>query len=59
MFCRDSITVKICTAYKINGKEMSEIPFENDVVIEPVYHELPGWNEDISDIREFDKLPES
>jgi len=49
--------IKVCTSYKINGKEVSEIPFENDAVIEPVYTELQGWDEKISDIKEFDKLP--
>ena len=49
--------IKVCTSYKINGKEVSEMPFENDAIIEPVYTELKGWNQKISDIRKFDKLP--
>jgi len=49
--------IKVCTSYKINGKEVSELPFENDATIEPIYTELQGWNENISDIKEFDKLP--
>lgn len=52
-------TVKICTSYKIDGKECLEIPFSNDSVIEPVYTEMTGWEEDISGIREFNKLPEA
>lgn len=50
-------TIKICTSYKVDGKECIEIPFSNDAVIEPVYTELPGWKEDISSIKEYDKLP--
>ena len=49
--------IKVCTSYKINGKEGTEIPFENDAVIEPLYTELQGWNENISNIKEFYKLP--
>ena len=49
--------IKICTSYKINGKEVSEMPFENDSAIEPVYTELQGWKQDISSIREFSGLP--
>ena len=49
--------IKVCTSYKINGKEVSEIPFENDAVIEPLYTELQGWDENISDIKKFEKLP--
>lgn len=52
-------TVKICTSYKVDGKECLEIPFNNDSVIEPVYTDLPGWAEDISGIMEYNKLPET
>jgi len=52
-------TIKICTSYKIDGKECLEIPFNNDSVIEPVYSELKGWEEDISGMKEFAELPDS
>jgi adenylosuccinate synthase len=52
-------TVKICTSYKVDGKECLEIPFRNDSEIEPVYIDMPGWEEDISGIREFSQLPEA
>ena len=52
-------TIRICTSYKVDGKECLEIPFGVDSVIEPVYTELHGWNEDISAIKEYDKLPGS
>jgi len=50
-------TIKICTAYKIDGKICHELPFSNDAIIEPVYTELQGWNEDITGIRSFNELP--
>ena len=50
-------TIKVCTAYKIDGKICQELPFNNDTVIEPVYAELEGWKEDISAIRSFNELP--
>jgi adenylosuccinate synthase len=49
--------VKICTSYRLNGKECSEIPFRTDARIEPVYTEMEGWKEDIRGIREYEKLP--
>ena len=51
-------TVKVCTSYLSGGKECREISVEN-LQIEPVYIELPGWNENISAIRDFRKLPEN
>jgi adenylosuccinate synthase len=50
-------TIKVCTAYKIDGKICHELPFSNDAVIEPVYTELQGWNEDLKGIRSFNELP--
>ena len=50
-------SIKICTAYKIDGKICHELPFNNDSVIEPVYTVVKGWEEDISGQRDFNKLP--
>jgi adenylosuccinate synthase len=51
-------TIRICTGYRTDGKECREIPF-TDQPIEPVYTELPGWEENITGIREFKKLPKN
>lgn len=51
--------INICTSYKIRGENTDELPFEYDAVIEPVYTELEGWDEDISSVRDFDRLPET
>ncbi len=50
--------LKICTQYKYNGQLTGRMPF--DIVnanIEPVYAELPGWNEDLTGIKDISKLP--
>lgn len=54
-------TLKICSSYKISGKTLHTIPasirdYEHCV---PVYEELPGWKEDISQVKSFDELPEN
>ena len=52
-------TIKICTSYKIDGKDCLQLPFGTDSIIDPMYTEVPGWYEDITGIREFNKLPEN
>ncbi len=52
-------TIPVCTAYEVDGVRTEEMPldqggFERAV---PVYEELPGWTEDISECRSFDELP--
>ena len=52
-------SIKICTAYKFNDEVLTSFP--SDIAIlekcQPIYEELDGWQESISGIRNFDKLP--
>lgn len=50
-------TVRICTSYKVDGIECAEIPYQIDAVIEPVYKDFQGWEENISDTRKYSDLP--
>ncbi|PLX14830.1 MAG: adenylosuccinate synthase [Salinivirgaceae bacterium] len=50
-------TIKICTSYMINGKETSELPFDINAKIEPVYSTLKGWNTQIKHMRKKEELP--
>lgn|SRR5690606_28547204 len=51
--------IRVCTAYNYLGKEVKEVPFDNNAAIEPVYAELDGWEEDISLLNDYDALPEN
>jgi adenylosuccinate synthase len=52
-------SIKICTAYKFKGEVLTSFP--SDVAIlercQPIYEELDGWQESVSGIRNFKKLP--
>ncbi|MHB0913542.1 MAG: adenylosuccinate synthase [Armatimonadota bacterium] len=52
-------TVKIGRAYLCGGAEVEQLPDDWEAVAEctPVYDELPGWSEDISDVRRYEDLP--
>lgn len=54
-------TLKICTAYDIDGTIYESMPADTDLLAkaEPVYEEPPGWDEDISQVKTFDELPEN
>jgi adenylosuccinate synthase len=54
-------TLKICTAYTYQGKTLNYFPSSVRVLeqCQPVYEELPGWEEEISDIRSFEELPKN
>lgn len=57
--CLDSFgTIKVCTSYKVDGKETDQVPFDTYADIEPVYTEFRGWNTDLTGCRSEDELPE-
>ena len=51
-------TVKACVAYKINGQETEEFPFDICEEVEPVYVELPGWKTEMTQMTLEDEFPE-
>ncbi|HEY3312447.1 MAG TPA: adenylosuccinate synthase [Anaerolineales bacterium] len=51
--------LKLCVAYRRNGQTLTDLPFgpSNLEGCDPVYEEFPGWQEDVSSIREWSHLP--
>ena len=54
-------TIKICTAYKMGDKILTEFPasLEDLAKCEPVYEEFEGWTEDLTAVENYDDLPEN
>jgi len=51
-------TIKACVAYKINGVETEQFPFDLSDGAEPVYVEMAGWNTDMTNMQSEDEFPE-
>ncbi|MBQ3437130.1 MAG: adenylosuccinate synthase [Fusobacterium sp.] len=53
--------LKICTAYEIDGKIYEYMPADTQSLYraKPIYEELDGWEEDITQIKNYDDLPEN
>jgi len=51
--------IKICTAYRFEGKLYEEFPKELNILekCEPVYEEVRGWKENTGGAKSFEKLP--
>ncbi len=52
-------TIKICNGYMYKGELLREFPQTLTILseCEPVYEELEGWDEDITNITSYDDLP--
>lgn len=52
--------IKVCTKYVHKGEEIDYLPFDvlsDDMT--PVYEELPGWTEDLTNLSSIDGIPAS
>ncbi|MCY3732727.1 MAG: adenylosuccinate synthetase, partial [Chloroflexi bacterium] len=51
--------LKVYVAYNINGRRVDAFPSSRLALeaAEPIYEELPGWQEETSHCRRFDDLP--
>jgi len=54
-------TIPICTAYRYDGKLITEFPASSKVMqnAHPVYDEMDGWTQPLDNVRRFSDLPES
>jgi len=52
--------VNVCTAYRLDGKEITEMP---DTVnlgrVQPIYEEWAGWKKPTTSVRKWDDLPKA
>ena len=51
--------LQICMAYELDGKRLEYLPQEEGALgrVTPVYEELPGFEDDISECTAFEELP--
>jgi adenylosuccinate synthase len=52
-------TIKICTGYRLNGKVYDYLPAHaaEQAAVEPIYEEMPGWQETTAGARSWADLP--
>lgn len=53
--------INVCTHYELpDGTITEELPYDmNDLVIKPIYKTLPGWNQSLEDITDFNDMPQA
>ncbi len=50
-------TIKIATAYSINGELTDRFPYDMEADIKPIYTEMSGWKTDLTSVRTKDLFP--
>jgi len=51
--------INVCTMYRADGQDVEHYPASLDLLgrCEPVYETLPGWSEDITEVKTYEELP--
>ncbi|WP_407356191.1 adenylosuccinate synthase [Methanolobus sp. WCC5] len=51
--------VRVCVAYEMDGTVIDYPPEDTSAlsICKPVYEDLPGWKEDLTDVKDFNDLP--
>ncbi|PCE64866.1 adenylosuccinate synthase [Sediminicola luteus] len=50
--------IKVCTEYKYNGQTINHLPYNIEPEnVQPVYTELKGWSQDLTQLSDADELP--
>lgn len=50
-------TIKACVAYKVNGVETRDFPYNIEKDVEPVYVEMKGWQTDMTRFTSEEQFP--
>ncbi len=52
-------SIAICIGYKYKGSILKEFPYDLEVMnkVSPVYKNMPGWQESLGKIKEYNELP--
>jgi adenylosuccinate synthase len=55
----DHEQIGVCTGYKLNGEVITEFPTSTEAVsqLEPIIEYLPGWKEDLTQVKAIKDLP--
>lgn len=53
--------VRVCVGYKYRGKSIDYLDVDTEKLrlVKPVYKEFKGWNDNLSEIRDYHKLPKN
>jgi adenylosuccinate synthase len=54
-------TIYICTGYQVQGEVQKDLPLgpTNILEVEPEFEELPGWDDELGEIRSWKNLPKA
>ena len=53
----DFDTIKVAEAYEIEGRRVTELTYDMQADVKPVYREFKGWKTDLKQVRRYEDFP--
>ena len=51
--------IKVCTGYIVNGGGTSQVPYNYDEIVIPIYDDFHGWHTQVGNMKNYSDLPKN
>jgi adenylosuccinate synthase len=51
--------IKICTGYIVDGGDTSQVPYNYDDIVTPIYEDFDGWHTQVGNLKTYSDLPKN
>jgi adenylosuccinate synthase len=51
--------IKVCTGYIVSGGETSQVPYNYDEIVTPIYEDFDGWHTQVCNMKSYSDLPKN
>ena len=51
--------IRVCTGYIVDGGDTSQVPYNYDEIVTPIYEDFDGWHTQVGNIKNYSDLPKN
>jgi adenylosuccinate synthase len=51
--------IKVCTGYIVDGGDTSQVPYNYEEIVTPIYEDFDGWHTQVGNMKNYSDLPKN
>ena len=51
--------IRVCTGYIVDGGDTSQVPYNYDEIVTPIYEDFDGWHTQVGNMKNYSDLPKN
>jgi adenylosuccinate synthase len=51
--------IRVCTGYIVNGGDTSQVPYNYEEIVTPIYQDFDGWHTQVCNMKSYSDLPKN